>query len=62
MTVALGAKGSFPSSSDDAMKPNNIIPLSKSPYENDWLPGNENLHSRTSGDERRLTFAMIILR
>jgi hypothetical protein len=23
----------------------------QSPHENDWLPGNENLHGRTSGDE-----------
>jgi hypothetical protein len=34
----------------------------QSPHENDWLPGNENLHGRTSGDEERLTIAAIILR
>src|SRR5579862_9724387 len=34
----------------------------QSPHENDWLPGNENHHSRTSGDEERLTNAAIILR
>jgi hypothetical protein len=25
----------------------------QSPHENDWLPGNQNLHCRTSGDEER---------
>src|SRR5260370_6706032 len=34
----------------------------QSPHENDWLPGNENPHDRTSGDEERLTIASIILR
>ena len=34
----------------------------QSPHENDWLPGNENVHGRTSGDEERLTIADIILR
>jgi len=34
----------------------------QSPYENDWLPGNENPHDRTSGDEERLTITAIILR
>jgi len=28
----------------------------------DWLPGNENPHGRTSGDEERLTITGIILR
>jgi hypothetical protein len=47
--VAPGAKGSFPSSTDDATKPKNIIALSKSPHENDWLPGNQNVHGRPPG-------------
>jgi len=34
----------------------------QSPHENDWLPGNENVHARTSGDEERLTITAIILR
>ena len=34
----------------------------QSPHENDWLPGNENPHGRTSGDEERLTIKAIILR
>src|ERR1035441_806326 len=34
----------------------------QSPHENDWLPGNENVHARTSGDEERLTITSIILR
>jgi hypothetical protein len=34
----------------------------QSPYENDWLPGNENPHGRTSGDEERRTITAIILR
>jgi hypothetical protein len=37
-------------------------PAQQSPHENDWLPGNENPHGRTSGDEERLTIAAIILR
>jgi len=34
----------------------------QSPHENDWLPGNENSHGRTSGDEERLAITDIILR
>jgi hypothetical protein len=34
----------------------------QSPHENDWLPGNENPHGRTSGDEERLTITAIMLR
>src|SRR5258708_39972149 len=34
----------------------------QSPHENDWLPGNEDIHGRTSGDEARLTITAIILR
>jgi hypothetical protein len=34
----------------------------QSPHENDWLPGNENPHGRTSEDEERLTVTYIILR
>ena len=34
----------------------------QSPHENDRLPGNENPHGKTSGDEERLTIATIILR
>ena len=34
----------------------------QSPHENDWLPGNENPHDRTSRDEERLTITAIILR
>src|SRR5713226_1314386 len=37
-------------------------PTQQSPHENDWLPGNENPHGRTSGDEERLTITDIILR
>jgi len=32
------------------------------PHDNDRLPGNENLHGRTSGDEGRVTIVAIILR
>jgi hypothetical protein len=31
----------------------------QSPHENDWLPGNENLHCRTSRDEERLTIPLL---
>ena len=41
---------------------NQYHPTQQSPHENDWLPGNENLHGRTSGDEERLTITAIILR
>jgi len=34
----------------------------QSPHENDWLPGNQNVHGRTSGDEERHTITAIILR
>jgi hypothetical protein len=34
----------------------------QSPHENDWLPGNENPHGITSGDEERLTITTIVLR
>ena len=34
----------------------------QSPHENDWLPGNQNVHGRTSGDEKRLAITAIILR
>ena len=34
---------------------NQYHPTQQSPHENDWLPGNENVHGRTSGDEERLT-------
>ena len=37
-------------------------PAQQSPHENDWLPGNENVHGRTSEDEERLTLPVIILR
>jgi hypothetical protein len=37
-------------------------PAQQSPHENDWLPGNENPHGTTSGDEERLTITAIILR
>ena len=37
-------------------------PAQQSPHENDWLPGHENLHGRTSGDEERLAITPIILR
>jgi hypothetical protein len=33
---------------------NQYHPAQQSPHENDWLPGNENVHARTSGDEERL--------
>ena len=32
---------------------NQYHPAQQSPHENDWLPGNENVHGRTSGDEER---------
>ena len=41
---------------------NQYHPTQQSPHENDWLPGNENVHGRTSGDEERLTITTIILR
>jgi hypothetical protein len=41
---------------------NQYHPTQQAPHENDWLPGNENVHGRTSGDEERLTIADIILR
>ena len=34
----------------------------QSPHENDWLPGNENIHGRASADEERLTITTIIPR
>ena len=37
-------------------------PAEQSPHENNWLPGNENPHGRTSEDEERLTITAIILR
>ena len=38
-------------------------PAQQSPHENDWFPGNENPHRRTSGDdEERVTISAIILR
>ena len=44
--VAPGAKGSFPSSTDDATKPKNIIPLS-------------NPHTRTTGFQGRLEISTV---
>jgi hypothetical protein len=41
---------------------NQYHPTQQSPHENDRLPGNENVHGRTSGDEARLTITDIILR
>ena len=41
---------------------NEYHPAQQSPHENDRLPGNENIHGRTSGDEERLTITTIILR
>ena len=41
---------------------NQYHPTQQSPHENDRLPGNENVHGRTSGDEERLTITDIILR
>jgi hypothetical protein len=41
---------------------NQYHPTQQSPHENDWLPGNENVHRRTSADEGRLTVTGIILR
>ena len=34
----------------------------QSPHENDWLPGDENVHTRTSGDEGGNVILAIILR
>ena len=36
---------------------NQYHPTQQSPHENDRLPGNEDVHSRTSGDEERLTIS-----
>ena len=41
---------------------NQYHPTQQSPHENDRLPGNENQHGTTSGDEERLTISDIILR
>ena len=41
---------------------NKYHPAQQSPHENDWLPGNDNPHGKTSGDEERLTITPIILR
>ena len=41
---------------------NQYHPTQQSPHENDRLPGNENIHGRTSGDEEWLTITAIILR
>ena len=41
---------------------NQYHPAQQSPNENDWFPGNENIHGRTSGDEEPLTITTIILR
>ena len=41
---------------------NQYHPTQQSPHENDWLPGNENVHGRTFPDEERLTITAIILR
>jgi hypothetical protein len=41
---------------------NQYHPTQQSPHENDWRPGNENSHGRTSGDEEQLTISAIILR
>ena len=41
---------------------NQYHPTQQSPHENDRLPGNENVHGRTSRDEERLTITTIILR
>ena len=32
----------------------------QSPHENDWLPGNENPHGKTSGDEERLITDIVL--
>ena len=41
---------------------NQYHPTEQSPHKNDRLPGNENVHGRTSWDEERLTITDIILR
>jgi hypothetical protein len=41
---------------------NKYHPAQQSPHENDRLPGNENPHGRTSGDEEQLTITVIIIR
>jgi hypothetical protein len=41
---------------------NQYHPAQQSPHENDRLPGNKNVHGRTSWDEERLTITTIILR
>ncbi len=41
---------------------NQYHPTQQSPHENDWFPGNENPHGRTSGDEERPTITSIIRR
>ena len=39
---------------------NQYHPTQQSPHENDRLPGNENPHGRTSGDEERLPITAMI--
>jgi hypothetical protein len=41
---------------------NKYHPAQQSPHENDWLPGNENPHGTTSGDEERLTITKYYMR
>src|SRR5580693_7205317 len=38
---------------------NQYHPTQQSPHDDDWLPGNENPHDRTSGDEERLTIPIL---
>src|SRR5713101_3207013 len=41
---------------------NEYHPAQQSPHENDWLPRNENVHARTSGDEEPPTISTSGLR
>jgi hypothetical protein len=41
---------------------NQYHPTQQSPHENDWLPGNENPHGRTSGDESGSRITAIVPR
>jgi hypothetical protein len=43
-------------------KPEQNHRAQQSPHEYDWPPGNENVHTRTSGDEGPLAIVAIILR
>ena len=59
--VAPGAKGSFPSSTDDATNPTNIIPLSNPHTRTTGFQGTRIRMAEPPGDEERPTITAIIL-